>query len=131
MQGRNVNRAHKNQMNKPTLKGIDFGAEDLSTYTPEIPHNFCVWLTLSIGPEGVEGSDLFQVGVCTTTWLAHQLSSQSAYVLRHMILVESFDFELIKKTVHEIIKNAERSSWEESVQVLCRYFAWEFEDYQP
>ena len=47
-----------------------------------------------------------------------------------MILVESFDFELIKKTIHEIIENAERSNWEESVPILCRYFAWEFEDYQ-
>lgn len=117
-------------MNKPTLKGIDFGAEDLNNYAPEIPDNFCVWLTLAIGPEDSEGSDLFQVGVCTVTWLAHQLSIKNAYALRHMILVESFEFELIKKTIHEIIENAGRSSWEESVPVLCRYFAWEFEDYQ-
>lgn len=118
-------------MNRPTLKGIDFGAEDLNTYTPQMPHNFCVWLTLAIGPEDEESSDLFQVAICSVTWLAHQLSINSAYVLRHMILVESFDFELIKNTVGEIIENAERPSWEESVQILCRYFAWEFEDYQP
>lgn len=117
-------------MNKPTLKGIDFGAEDLNTYTPLIPENFCVWLTLAIGPEGLEGSHLFQVGVCTTSWLAHQLSIKSVFVLRHMILVESFDFELIKKTVHEIIENAERPTWEQSVPVLARYFAWEYEDYR-
>lgn len=117
-------------MNKPTLKGIDFGAEDLNTYTPQIPDNFCMWLTLAIGPEGIEGSHLFQVGVCTVRWLAHQLSIKGAYALRHMILVESFDFELIKKTIQEIIENAERSNWEESVPILCRYFAWEFEDYQ-
>ena len=117
-------------MNKPTLKGMDFGAEDLNIYTPPIPDNFCMWLTLAIGPEGVEGSHLFQVGVCTVRWLAHQLSIKGAYALRHMILVESFDFELIKKTIHEIIENAERSNWEESVPILCRYFAWEFEDYQ-
>lgn len=118
-------------MNKPTLKGIDFGAENLNTYVPEIPDNFCVWLTLAIGPEGVEGSHLFQVGVCTVTWLAHRLSIKSAYILKHMILVESFDYELIKATVREVIENSERSSWEESVAVLCRYFSWEFEDYQP
>jgi Immunity protein 8 len=117
-------------MNKPTLKSIDFGAEDLNAYVPEIPNNFCSWLTLSIGPEGVEGSNLFQVGVCTVTWLAHQLSIKNACTLRHMIVVESFDFELIKKTINEIIEKAERSSWEESVSILCRYFAWEFEDYQ-
>ena len=118
-------------MNKPILKGIDFGAEDLSTYAPDIPDNFCVWLTLSIGPEGVDGSHLFQVGICTVSWLAHQLLIKRASVLRHMILVESFDFELIRKAVSEIIANAERPSWEDSVSILCRYFAWEFEDYQP
>lgn len=116
-------------MNKPILKGIDFGAENLDTYVPETQHNFCVWLTLAIGPEGIEGSHLFQVGICTVTWLAHQLSIKKAYVLRHMILVENFNFELIKKTVQEIIENAERSNWDESVSVLCRYFSWEFEDY--
>lgn len=118
-------------MTKLTLKGIDFGAEDLNKYAPEISDNFCVWLTVAIGPENVEGSHLFQVGVCTVTWLTHQLSIKKVYLLRHMILVENFDFELIKKTVHETIEKAERSSWEESVPILCRYFAWEFEDYQP
>jgi Immunity protein 8 len=117
-------------MNKLILKGIDFGAEDLNTYTPQTPHNFCVWLTLAIGLEDEESSDLFQVGICTNSWLAHQLSIKSAYVLRHMILVESFDFELIKKTVSEIIENAERPTWEQSVPILSRYFAWEYEDYQ-
>ena len=117
-------------MSKATLKGIDFGAEDLNTYAPEIPHNFCVWLTLAIGPEGVEGSHLFQVGICTVSWLAHQLSTKRAYVLRLMILVESFDFKMIKKAVHEIIVKAERPTWEQSVPILSRYFAWEYEDYQ-
>jgi hypothetical protein len=117
-------------MKKLTLKSIDFGSEDLSTYSPEIPDNFCVWLNLAIGPEGVEGSHLFQVGICTVSWLAHQLSIENAIFLRHMILVESFDFELIKRAVGEIIEKAERPSWEESVPVLSRYFAWEFEDYQ-
>lgn len=117
-------------MSKLILKGIDFGVENLDTYIPQIPHNFCVWLTLSIGPEDVEGGHLFQVGIGTVTWLAHQLSISRVCILRHIIFVEKFDFELIKKTVEEIVKNAERSSWDDSVQVLCRYFAWEFEDYQ-
>lgn len=84
-------------MSKLVLKGIDFGAENLDTYAPQIPHNFCVWLTLSIGPKDVEGSHLFQVGICTVAWLAHQLSIKGACVLRHMILVEKFDINLIKK----------------------------------
>lgn len=86
---------------------------------------------MAIGPKDVEGSHLFQVGICTTTWLTHQLSMQNAYVLRHMILVERFDIDLIKTKVYEIVKSSERPNWEESVLVLGRYFAWEFEDYEP
>lgn len=117
-------------MDKLTLKGIDFGAENLNRYSPETPHNFCVWLALTIGSESGEGTNLFQVGICTATWLSHQLSINNAYILRHLILVEKFDFELIKYSICKIIKIAERPSWEESVQVLCRYFSWEFEEHQ-
>jgi hypothetical protein len=117
-------------MSKPILKGIDFGKEDLSVFVPEIPHNFCIWLTLSIGPDDAEGSHFFQVGICTTMWLAHQLSIKKILTLRHMMIVENFNIALITKTIGEIVDSSVRSSWDESVQVLCRYFSWEYEDYQ-
>lgn len=118
-------------MSKLILKGIDFGAENLDVYIPQTPNNFCVWLTLAIGSIDVEGTNLFQVGVCTVTWLEHQLSGKDAYPMRHMILVERFDVEVIKKEIHKIMLDAERPTWEQSVSVLSRHFAWEFEDYQP
>lgn len=117
-------------MIKLILKGIDFGAEDINTFAPEMPHNFCTWLTMTIGPQDVEGGHLFQVGVCTAEWLAHQLVVKNPYILRHMILVENFKFEEIKGAILEIIEKSERSNWDESLQILSRYFAWEYEDYQ-
>ena len=115
-------------MSKPVLKYINFGTVNLEAYSPEIPHNFFVWLTLLIGPAGAEGGHLFQVGICTSTWLAHQLSREPVYCLKNMLLVESFDFSLIKRKITEIVDSSERATWEESVQVLGRYFAWEFEN---
>ena len=46
-------------MSKPVLKNINFGTVNLEAYSPEIPHNFCVWLTLLIGPAGAEGGHLY------------------------------------------------------------------------
>ena len=115
-------------MSKPILKNIDFGAVNLEAYSPEIPYNFCAWLTLLIGPAGAEGGHLFQVGICTPTWLAHQLSREPVYCLKNMLHVENFDFSLIKRKITEIVDSSERATWEESVQVLARHFSWEFEN---
>lgn len=117
-------------MNRPILKNIDFGSADLNIYQPDSPDDFCIWLTLLIGPDDAEGGHLFQVGVCTVAWLAHQVSISRPCVLRHMILVERFDYSLIERTIINIVENTQSLGWEKSVPVLSRFFAWEYEDYQ-
>lgn len=62
--------------------------------------------------------------------LAHKLLNNGVLILRYMIIVERFYFEIIKKTIREIIDAAERPGWEQAVQILCRYFAWEYEGHQ-
>lgn len=118
-------------MMKLALKGIDFGSIDLNSYTPDVVDNFCLWLTLSIGLANQDGGHLFQVGVCTVRWLEHHLPSDEIQTLRHLLLVENFNFESIKQKINEIITSSERSNWDDSVAVLSRYFAWEYEDYLP
>lgn len=117
-------------MKKLTLKGIDFDSFDIASFSPEIPDNFCIWPTLTIAPDDISGGHLFQVAICTPKWLAHRVSQEKICALRHVILLEEFNFELIKQKILEIIQESTRSSWDESVKVLCRHFAWEFEDYQ-
>lgn len=117
-------------MIKLELKGMDYGAENLETYAPEVSGNFCVWLNLVIGLENVDGGHLFQVGICTASWLEHQVLVKDFYIPRHMIIVNFFDYELIKSKINGIIDGAERPTWEQSLQILCRFFSWEYEDYQ-
>lgn len=52
------------------------------------------------------------------------------FIPRHMILVEKFDYSSIRGILEKIVSNAERENLQESMKILCRYFAWEFEDYQ-
>lgn len=115
-------------MSEIIIKGINFGDVNLDYFIPENPRNFCLWLTLSIGPEDLDGSHLFQVGLCTVTWLSHKLSAEHIFSLKNMILVEEFDFQFIKKKLFEIVTDSQRPSWDESTQVLSRYFSWEFEN---
>jgi hypothetical protein len=117
-------------MKKLEIKNIDFGAEDLLSYHPKNAENFCIWLTLTIGISSDAGGTLFEVGVCTIDWLRTQVAIKKVIPLRHLLLVENFDYENIKKTLFEIVKNAERKTIEESYLVLSKNFAWEFEDYQ-
>jgi hypothetical protein len=117
-------------MNKPVLMSIDAANQDFASYVPENQQNFCVWLNLAIGAKGVDGSHLFQVGVCTATWLYHKVSNEGVVALRHLLLVERFDREAIAAKISEILSLAERPTWQESVDYLARFFAWEFEDYQ-
>lgn len=117
-------------MSIPILKNVDFGSVDLTTYQPDSPDNFCVWLNLLIGPDDAEGGHLFQVGICTVAWLAHQVSIKKSYVLRHMILVENFDYSLIEGVIRGLIESNQQHDWEKSVPLLSRLFAWEFEDFQ-
>lgn len=117
-------------MSKLILKKIDFGADSLCNFSPPLADNFCIWLDLSIGSEDKVGENLFQVGVCTTTWLAHEVSIKKLYVLRHMLLIEKFDAKLIQKSIENIIEESQRMTAEETLKILCRYFFWEFEGYK-
>lgn len=117
-------------MNRLVIKNVDIGAKALDTYHPLREDNFCVWVTLLIGQEEVEGGELFQVGICTPSWLSHRLSIDQIYALQHLILVEKFDAELIERKLMEIVSDAVRPTWDESVRVLCRNFSWEFDDYK-
>lgn len=114
-------------MKELILKYIGFGNEDLDTFVPDNPSNFCVWLDLSIGFSGEEGGNFFQVGVCTPIWLAHQLSAQKIIVPKNLLIVENFCFDVIKNKIDEIITNSTREGGDASMKALCRYFSWEFD----
>ncbi|WP_175196003.1 Imm8 family immunity protein [Achromobacter deleyi] len=114
-------------MKKLILKYIGFGNECLDSFVPDNPKDFCLWLDLSIGFLGEDGGNLFQVGICTPIWLAHQVAIQQIVVPRNLLVVDEFCFDLIKKKIEEIISQSTRDSGADSMAALSRYFSWEFE----
>lgn len=109
------------------LKYLGFGNESLNSFAPDHPKNFCLWLDLSIGFLDEDGGDFFQVGICTPTWLAHQVSIRQVVVPRNLLIVEEFCFDVVKKKIEEIIMQSARDSGAESMAALSRYFSWEFD----
>jgi hypothetical protein len=118
-------------MKKLTVKAWHLFDIDFEKFMPELPHNFCRWIHLDIGYEEEQASSMFSIGVCSFTWLAHQYSNEGPRWGRHLLVVGQYNYEEIKKAIEERVQSCLRETWEESLKILCRDFAWEFEDYKP
>lgn len=117
---------------KPKLKCIftQMGDSLENTY-PEIEHNFCILVHLTIGPDDQEGGHNYSFSLCTPTWLDHNGQNQGPIWGRHLLIVNQFDPKEIRAAIEKIIAQCRRDDWAETAVVLSRFFAWEFEDYQP
>lgn len=100
-------------------------------FKPDLPHNFSKWIDIDVGYEDEKISATFSVQVCSFTWLAHHYSIEGPRWGRHLLVVGQYDAEEIKLAIETQINACSRETWEESIEMLSRYFAWEFEDYRP
>jgi Immunity protein 8 len=113
------------------LKGIWSYEPDISldSYSPENPKNFSMWLELKIGQDDSVGADDFRLFVCTPEWLKN--NSKAPLFGRHVLIVYKYDIDVIKYEIERCIESCIAPSWILTAQKLSRFFAWEFEDYQP
>lgn len=114
---------------KAILKSIDSIDYDLESYTPEEQDFFSILVTLCIGPDDEIGSEYFDLKICTPKWLVKHCWVPE--IFRHTLIVRKYDLEEITKTINEYIEKCNCDTWWETAQKLSRYFAWEFEDYDP
>lgn len=88
------------------------------------PHDSYGWFTLSIGHEGGVGADLFQVLISTPA-AASRARGPSRYFAG--IIVESFEPNLILKTLRDYVSATSGESWQEIVDQLRLTMRWEYE----
>ena len=116
---------------KALLKSIStFRGVNLCDFFPEIPNNFHVLVYMSIGPDDQNGGHDYSLGICTPTWLDHNIQNDGPIWGRHLLVVNIFDVDEILASIKKIITQCERADWAETSVILSRFFAWEFEDYQ-
>ena len=114
---------------KAELKNIVCDDFDLENFSPDNENYFSVDLLLSIGLENEKGSDYYRLNVCSPECLVNTFWVPK--ILRHVLLMRSYDLERIKKIINEYVESCEGNSYVEISEKLSRFFAWEFEDYQP
>ena len=117
---------------KLILKSIFLLSEEESfqEFVPEIPHNFHVLASVTIGEVDNVAADDYSLGICTPAWLDHHIQNVGPISGRHLLIVNRFDAKEIRASIEEIINQCERPASAETYAVLARFFAWEFEDYQ-
>ena len=117
---------------KAVLKSIfTFRGAALEEFAPENSSNFHVLVHMTIGLLNQDGGHDYSLGICTPTWLDHHVQHVGPTSGRHLLVVNHFDEVEILASIAKIIDQCERANWRETAAVLARFFAWEFEDYQP
>jgi hypothetical protein len=102
--------------------------DDFETFEPEDPENFSFGLTITVGAEGEQGEDLFDLFVCTPKWLE---TNRLAEIVpgRHHLIVYEYNFPKIAQFIEAYVGEPDMGSWEELASYIARLAHWEFEDY--
>jgi hypothetical protein len=102
---------------------------DLATWSPP-GADFAIGVRLLVGPHGAEGEESFDLTVCSPGWLAGRVREELIYDARHHLVVENFDYPLLKTYLERRVEACRGSTWNEVAQQLARLGYWEFEDYR-
>lgn len=88
-------------------------------------------LDIYIGPQKNKDtpSDIFQVLIATPEGIRKNLDCFHTTGIQTLI-VSSYDWAQIQVVIEKIVAQCTGSTWESVAQLLCRYFRWEFEDYE-
>jgi hypothetical protein len=105
--------------------------EPLESFTPDDPAHFSLWVTLSIGIEGLDAADDFQALICSTNSLAELVAQRGVLVGQPLIVTQNWDLSLIRKRIEDYCAACQGEEWEDILPMLTRLGLWEFENYNP
>jgi len=117
------------------IKGIDIAGESLNSYLPDEPGHFSIWITINVGFVGEDGGTLFNLNVCTPSWIESQLTTGSEVGFWGYLTLVVSEYnantiqELIVKKLLEISKKYSNTEPTELVELFSRYAYWEYQDY--
>ncbi len=83
-----------------------------------------------IGFDGTVDKWEYMLNICTPRWLEHNGQHSGPIWGRHLLIVNFFNPKEIRDAIEEMVAKCESNTLEKIHEKLCRYFAWEYEDYQ-
>jgi|SRR5215212_1574834 len=104
-------------------------ANDISAWPewrPSSPADELQWFTVSLGPVGHHGSDLFQIVVATPAGLRERKKKEKFVGL----IVDRFEPSLVEQAIQNFVADCEANTWEETVNNLRSRMHWEYENYR-
>jgi hypothetical protein len=103
-----------------SLSSDDFEANA----SPDDVTHCCVSIVAKIGPSDSEGGDYFYFSAATPSALAE---SRTFGWGRGVLIIESFSWANVERSVQRLLAHAARESWQEVALALNRELLWEFD----
>jgi hypothetical protein len=113
------------------LSSADPGADPLEHYRSPAAGPFCLALTAVVGPSDGPGDEIFQLTVCSPTWIAGDDRPKRFEFLRATLVVEQWDLELVRRAIDDLCRRTTGETWHDVAMSLSRSMHWEFADYTP
>jgi hypothetical protein len=110
----------------PRLLSLSSDDFDANASPDDVTH-CCVSIVAKIGPSDSEGSDYFYFSAATPSALAE---SRTFGWGRGILIIESFSWVNVEKSVQRLLAQAARETWQEVALVLNRELLWEFDGHR-
>ncbi|MGJ6969226.1 Imm8 family immunity protein [Streptosporangium sp. G11] len=111
------------------VKGFHSPDLDWLSEFPEDPNDFGILLQVFVGPASKEGSESFDIMICTPSFVARRIAESGIVDGRHHLLVSHFKKDDIEFYITKRVNAIDEPSWVEVANKLSRLGRWEFEDY--
>lgn len=101
----------------------------LADFKPDESDDFGITFRLLLGAAELNGSEVFEVLVCTPAWLARICAQGVSIWGTHTLIVPEYDFNSILRELETQFGKCVGETWGEVATKASRFGAWEFEDY--
>ena len=102
---------------------------DFNAYYPDDYKNFALLIQVMVGPKGQDGSESFDIEVCTPQWLDEHREEYESVIGKGKLIVFKLDLPSILARIRKIFNGCTGKDWNEIAINLSRYGTWEFENY--
>ena len=110
---------------RPSIKSIH--SPDLDPgREPDDPDDCHILVEVEIGPEGIDGADVFSFEVITPT----RIAGQGPRWGRGLLILDSVSWHAIETALTKLLKHCSGDDWNEISAELNKELHWEFENYQ-
>lgn len=116
------------------LEVKDYYSSDIDSvweWLPPDDEDVFFGLSVYIGVQGKESSDIWEVNIATPKGLLRTSFRECQHVIstRSLIVLERYSWRVLKETIEEIVSECDHEDQRVWQWKLQRFFSWEYEDY--